>query len=305
MSAVYEGVVQIFRSVLLHPILFRGLRRFMQTWVFRFMEGIFRKNMQDSEIHDLQLKLVSLARELYGIGEISFTSAEYIGAPDGNSWIPKEGRGWQALIECFADDPEFFVRISREISQGYQIVVSRYGLEYPDFSHDIFAEGRQWVFGSLLKWSGPIVEKGLLEYRDIAKIARDFERVMKESGYGFFEFAHGNVIGDHVYLSANKLPHLFGLRIVVRSGRGYYDFLRALDWLILKTDNEIADFHKIVSWMKQYLDLERFDWEEVKLVFALRCIGILGWDMLHRGDRGVGDTKKKIEILLRLIRREY
>lgn len=55
--------------------------------------------------------------------------------------------------------------------------------------------------------------------------------------------------------------------------------------------------------MKKYLG--QHNWEEVKLVFALRCIGILGWDMLHRGDFGKGDVEKKKEVLLKFIRREY
>lgn len=253
----------------------------------------------------MQRDLVGITQALRRAGEISFTSVLSVGAPDGNSWVPKNDFPGHFLIEEFDRYSEKSIGIIWSISRGYSEVVDVYTAGASGYRCDTLAEGQRWIAESLLKWSGPIVTAGLMTYEDMRRIMVEFEEVVRKRGYSFFDEVHGNVIGDHVYISQSGLPHLLGLRIVVRPGRGYYDFLRALDWFLLKTDNTVMDFDRTVSWMKQYLDPERFDWAEVKLVFALRCIGILGWDMLHRGDKGAGDTKKKIEILLRFIRREY
>jgi hypothetical protein len=122
--------------------------------------------------------------------------------------------------------------------------------------------GKAWVFGSLLKWSGSLVESGDLHHREVVGLTEEFEKVIERKREDFFGFFHGNVIGDHLLLDAFRTPYLFGMRIVLRPGNGYYDFLRALDWLILKTPTHEKTFDDVVGWMRTYLLGE--DWEEVK-----------------------------------------
>jgi hypothetical protein len=56
--------------------------------------------------------------------------------------------------------------------------------------------------------------------------------------------------------------------------------------------------------MKQYL--ANFSEMEIKLVFAFRNIGILGWDMIHcKAEDGKENFERKKQLALKFIRREY
>ncbi len=63
-------------------------------------------------------------------------------------------------------------------------------------------------------------------------------------------------------------------------------------------------FVLISRWIKQYLS--DFNEAEVRLVFAFRNIGILGWDILHHNvEYAAGDLKTKKQMMLKFIKREY
>jgi len=289
-----------FLTVILKSnLLFFGFRIFLKT--LRSMEEKIRLQKGNTIIVDLQGKLVPLVQELHRSNEICFTSVPAVGSEDGNNWRPESKLEGQWVYEKFQEEPDFVIETSRRVADDYQKVTAR----AEAFSSSLVdvEEGRKWVFGSLLKWSGPIVETGYLDHREVMQLTEDFERVIKQKGKGFFGYAHGNTIGDHIFIGNNGTVYLFGMRIVLRPGKGYYDFLRALDWLLLKTPNDERTVELFIGWMKSNLSGE--NWDDVKLVFALRCIGILGWDMLHRGDEGSSDFSRKKDILLRFIRREY
>lgn len=267
------------------------------------MEDNIRQKKFNEQAIALQGELIPIVSEMLENGKICFSSTPVAGDSEGNYWKPISDIKGDYIYKSFNEKPEWVIETSKKIADDYQKVISEYFKRNPEESIDIFGTGKEHLFGKLLMWGGSIVEEGLMNHQKIVEIAKAFKNAIERKGENFFDYAHGNVIGDHIFIGEDKILYLLGMRIVSRPGKGYYDFLRSLDWLLLKTDNEIIDFDRTVGWMKQYL--QQYDWEEVKLVFSLRCMGILGWDMLHRGDFGKGDFEKKKNLLLKFIRREY
>lgn len=266
------------------------------------MEKVIRQKRVNEEIDELQNDLILLVKRMHKGKKICFTSVPYRGAPGGNHWKPAEDIKGDYIFNHLGRNSDWVVSTSKKIADDYEDVALAY-VNSTEMNSNLLEDGKNWLFGVLLKWSGSIVEKGLMSHEEVVELAEAFEEVIEKKGEDFFGYAHGNIIGDHIYVGEDKTLYLLGMRIIPRPGRGYYDFLRALDWIILKTDSKKVNFNRIVGWMKQYLG--EYEWEEVKLVFALRCIGILGWDMLYRGDYGKGDFEIKKELLLKFVRRDY
>jgi len=287
--------------------LFRNEKIFLKSRRFidklRSMEQNIRQSRVNTDIVYWQERLLPIVKMLYDQGEINFTSVAAQGAPGGNSWEPIEPIDGQWLYEIMETDPDRFARISDRVATDYQRVIEAYLRAHPEEMPDVIATGSNWTFGSLFKWGGSLVEEGYLSHREIVRLADAFEAFFHENGKDAFGLFHGNIIGDHIFLGKDEKIYLFGMRIVVRPGKGIYDVLRGYDWAMLKADNERIGLDCVRGWMDRYL--RSCDREAVKLIFALRAVGILGWDMLHRGDLGGGDSEVKRELLLRIIRREY
>lgn len=292
---------QLLAAILKSKLLFCGFHILLK--IAKSMEEKVRLQKGNTAIIDLQEKLISLVQKLFRSREICFTAVPAVGNKGGNNWksVSKLEGLW--VYQKFQDDPEFAIETSRCVARDYQRVIAQTKTEGVSSRKIDVEEGKKWVFGSLLKWSGPIVEAGYLNHKQVAELTKDFEEAIEQKGDEFFGYAHGNIIGDHILIGNDGTIYLFGMRIVLRPGKGYYDFLRALDWFLLNTPSDEKTFELFTVWMKSSLKEE--GWEEVKLVFALRCIGILGWDILHRGDEGEGEFAQKREALLRFIDRKY
>lgn len=264
------------------------------------LKMIFRSGKKtDGKVGSLQGMLVPLIRKMRADGEIRFTSDWYRGAPGGEYWRLISRTGGEYLYDPFRRNPDIAIRLAHAVCIDYQKVVDRCrGSAVIDSD-----KACDWLWGSLAKWSVPIVRTGLMSREEIVGLAEEFKSAMARKGDGFFGWAHGNVIGNHVFIGSDQEIYLLGMRIVPRPGRGYYDFLRALDWFFLHSSGNDAAFRRTASWIGEYLG--DFDKDEVKLVFALRCIGILGWDMLHLGAGTTADMKTKTRNLLRFIRQEW
>lgn len=261
------------------------------------------ENLNES-INELQNQLVPLVQKMYENDELSFTSIFYTADEGENFWRPKENICGKYLYEYYDNDSDWVVDISKQTAEDYKKVINEAVKEgIVKLENFEIEKSKQWLFESLDNWSKSLLASNLISNDVVEKIKSDFETIISTEGASFFSLAHGNIIGDHIFIDENNKIYLLGMRIVSRPGNGYYDLLRSLDWLILKTSNDEEKFEKTIDYMKKYL-LD-FDWEQIKLVFAFRCIGILGWDILYRGDIGTGDLKKKKEILLRFINREY
>ena len=194
------------------------------------------------------------------------------------------------------------MEISKKISDDYQKVLAEFLKR--ESARNLLEDGKKWLFSRLCTWSGPIIEAELIEFQQVKKLQEEFEKVIQKKGEKFFGWSHGNIIGDHIKISGSGDVYLFDLHIAPRAGRNYYDFLRALDFMFLKSENNQKIFRAIPKWMKKYLPGE--DWEEVKLVFAFRNIGILGWDTLfHKVGYVRGNMEEKKQLMLKFIRREY
>lgn len=274
-------------------LLFRFLIR-----IFRQMEESLRLKKGNRKIMESRNLLHAIVRGLYKQGEISFLAVPEQETLDGYNWTPERSIRGTWLLEILTEDPQRAIEMSFKIAEDYRKVVREYRLSLGLSEEVNLQEDRQWLFGSLLKWSGPIVEAGHLKHSDVSWITKTFEQFIDEQGVKAFGFAHGNIIGDCI-LVAEGGTFLFGMQVVPRPGR-YYDFLRALDWFILKTPTDERTYEQVFEWIHTYIPEEYLD--EAFLVFGLRCIGILGWDMIHRGDLGEGDPRMKTEVLLRFIR---
>jgi len=158
------------------------------------------------------------------------------------------------------------------------------------------------AFSRLNIWSKPVVDAGLIDFSFVQQLKKEFLKVIAKKGENFFGWFHGNIIGDHIIVS-DKDIYLLDLNSVPRIGKGYYDFLRALNFMFLKVENEKQMVASILKWKKQYLS--EFDEDEVKLVFAFKNIGILGWDILYHNVEYVkGSFEAKKRLALRFIRQE-
>jgi len=268
----------------------------------KFLENV-NKNKEGESIIKFQNELIPIIGEMFRNKEISFATVEARSVEGGNFWEPIEKIEGKYLWEMFDNNIEWSIEISKKIENDYQKVINKYFELNPKIREDILRDGENWLGDKLLAWSKPIIREGLIGRQEIEKIKKDFKEVIKQKDKNFWGYFHGNIIGDHIYIGEDGINYLLGLNIVYRPGKGYYDFLRSLDWILLKVDNTNVNFECTVAWMKKYLG--KFDWEEIKLVFALRCIGILGQDMLNQEDLGKGDRVLKKEILLKFVRREY
>lgn len=223
--------------------------------------------------------------------------------------LVKQGEGWLLLKEVdgkylndfYTEKPDWCVEMSKKIADDYQKVIQE--LQKTQNLGNLLGEGQKWLFSRLNLWSKPIVDAGLIDFSLIQKLKEEFEDVISKKGEDFFTWVHGNIIGDHLIVSGEDI-YLLDLHAVPRAGRGYHDFLRALDFMFLKSEDEEKVFAAIPGWIKRYLS--EFDEDEVKLVFAFRNIGILGWDILkHKAEEGRENIERKKQLALKFIRRDY
>lgn len=277
-------------------------------------EGFFRRkktiarvrNVQDNRyvlktggIDPLQVALLQTAKRLESEGKLSFKVPAL--ARQGEGWILLEEVQGKSLNAFCDTDPDWYVAVSKRIADEYQLVLQE--LAQTRSFGDLLADGTEWFLSRLNLWSKPIIDAGLIDFSLVQKLRTDFERIIIEKGEGLFGWAHGNIIGDHIILSGDDV-YLLDLNVVPRAGRGYHDFLRALDFLLLKAENSEMVVTAIPGWIRKYAS--EFDEAEVKLVFAFRNIGILGWDILHHNVESVrGNLATKKESMLRFIRREW
>ena len=216
----------------------------------------------------------------------------------GRDYLVMEEIEGRSLNEFVDNDPEFVLEISKRIADDYQKVLR--SLAQKVKVGDLLNNGIRWTMGSILTWGGPIVEAGLLKYLDIKKVADRMEEIIDKKGKDFLGWAHGNIIGDHIIVNENVF-HLLDLAIKPRVGRGYYDWLRALDFAFLQTEDVENFARKIPQWLEKYLPTENR--QEVVLVFIERLLGILGWDILYHKVKYVkGDLKIKKREILKLIK---
>ncbi len=276
----------------------------VETFVFN---GKKIYKVKDKDGKSLVLKTSGIEKhqkELFGIAksmenELYFSVPEVVG--DGEGWLLMEDVGIDKkyLLDMYDNNPKEAIEIARKISDDYQKVVREFLKRKAHYN--ILENGRKWLFSRLLLWSSPLVEAQKISFDEVKSIGDEFEEVINKKGEDFFGWFHGNIMGDHIIISDKGRPYLLDLHIAPRAGRGYHDFLRSLDFMFLKSEKFEELFPVIVEEIESLS--ERYEYE-VKLVFAFRNIGILGWDVLKNGDSKGFDPKKQ-ELMLKFIKREY
>ncbi len=276
--------------------------RIVEKRFFRGKSGIARVEDSDGKkyilktegIEPQQAELFQIAKEMEK--ELCFKVPAII-KHDKEMILMEEIIG-DSLNEFINEIPDWVIEQSKRIADDYQKVIDR--LLTTEEIGDLRKDGEKWAMGSILTWGGPIVKAGLVQYDDIKNIADKMQSVINKKREEFFGWTHGNIIGDHIIVSGKDL-YLLDLNVVPRVGRGYYDFLRAIDFAFLKTSKTQEFYNKIPDWLDKYLSNENR--EEVKLVLANRAIGLLGWDILfHQVEYIKGDLEEKKKMLLEMIK---
>lgn len=276
-----------------------------EGWSFRGKKTVFkvtdssgtRLALKTGRIDPFQIRLFELAKEMES--QLCFKVPAIL--KSGDDWFLMEYIEGAPLNDFYVGKPDWCVRVSKEIVDSYQLLIAEMLRRQP--IGNLLDDGKKWLFSRLGLWSKPIVDAGLIDFSLVQELEREFRGVIAQKDETLFGWSHGNIIGDHILVSGNDL-YLFDLNIVPRAGRGYHDFLRALDFMFLKSSNEQEIFESIPRWVRQYLS--EFDENEVRLIFAFRFVGILGWDILHnRVEYVKGNLEKKKGFALRFIRREW
>lgn len=277
----------------------------VKTEFFRKKKTIFRVKdakgrkfiLKTGRIEPFQIKLLETAKAIEN--ELSFKVPTL--TRQGEGWILLEEIKGKLLNDFYEGKPDWCVDISKRIADDYQLVIQE--IQKSQNFGDLLAEGEKWLYSRLNLWSKPIIDAKLIDFSLIQQLKSEFKEVINQKGENFFGWVHGNVIGDHLLVSGDDI-YLLDLNAVPRAGKGYHDFLRALDFMLLEAQDDERIFTSIPRWMKQYLF--EFDKEEIRLVFAFRGIGILGWDILHhKVEYAKGDLEKKKQLILKFIKREY
>lgn len=254
--------------------------------------------LKTGKIDPFQAILLKTAKAIEG--KLSFKVPAL--ARQGEGWMLLEEVQGKLLNEYFSDKPDWCVEVSKKIADDYQLVMQE--IQKNQNLGNLLSDGQEWLFSRLNLWGKPIVDAGMIDFPSIQTLKREFEQMISRKGKEFFGWAHGNIIGDHLIVSKRGEIYLLDLNAVPRAGRGYHDFLRALDFMFLKSADEEKVFASTPGWIRQHLS--GFDEEEVRLVFAFRNIGILGWDILHeKVEYAEGDLERKKQLALKFIKREY
>ncbi len=280
--------------------------KLLETFVFNGKEvyKVRNKNgksliLKTSGIEVHQEELLKIAKSMEN--ELCFSVPEFVASGEG--WILMEDVGINGayLLDIYDKDPKIAVDVTAKISEDYKKVVNKF-LENRS-PGNLLEDGKKWLFSRLLLWSSSLVEAEMISFEDVKKFGERFESIVDKKGESFFGWVHGNIMGDHIIIRDSR-PYLLDLSIVPRAGREYYDFLRALDFMFLKSERFEKLFPVIVKSIKEFSKNNDLDFEEMKLVFAFRNIGILGWDVLYSGDP-MGDNKRKQRLMLKFIKQEY
>jgi len=253
--------------------------------------------LKTGRIDPFQVKLLKSAKSIES--QLFFRVPAII--QQGTGWVLLEKVEGVFLNDFYDDKPDWCIEISKKVADSYQLVIQE--MQKTQSFGNLLEDGQEWLFSRLNMWSKPIVEAGLIDFSLVQQLKKEFEEVIAKKGGEFFNWSHGNIVGDHIIISGEHV-YLLDLSAVPRAGKDYYDFLRALDFMFLKAENGEQIFTSITKWIKQHLS--EFDEDEVKLVFAFRSIGVLGWDILHhKVEYTTGDLEAKKKLALKFIKRDY
>ncbi len=246
-----------------------------------------------------QVRLLALAQK-NETGKMKLPNLELVG----DDWFLMEAVVGVSLSSVLDTQPQTYLSRSLELADRYQQLLAMYHSAYG--KRPITATDRYWVFARLHDWGTPLVQERFLSSDRLQEIEQAWRALVAKYGDALFKHVHGNIHGDHVI---GNPEHLFVLDPVdwIRPcpfDAKIYDWLRALDWTLVKAQDPEAMFEVAQSMMRQ--KLKKYDPQEVKTFLSLRGLGCLGADILQQKDMPHADNDlARIKVLIQLINGDY
>ncbi|MBP7057471.1 hypothetical protein KBB08_03200 [Candidatus Gracilibacteria bacterium] len=246
-----------------------------------------------------QVRLLALAQKT-DTGRMKLPNLEAAG----DGWFLMEPVQGVPLSSVLDIQPQTYLTLSLELANKYQQLLAEYHRTYG--RRAISAAERAWVFQRLQDWGAPLVQERLLSPNRLKDIEKEWCKLVARYGDSLYKHVHGNIHGDHVIGNSN---HLYVLDAVdwIRPcpfEGAMYDWLRALDWTLVKAKDPQAMFEVALTMIRKKLRTK--DPQEVKTFLALRGIGCLGADILQQKDPPPEDNSlARVRVLIQLINGDY
>lgn len=161
-----------------------------------------------------------------------------------------------------------------------------------------------WMARMFHRWIRRIMERKLLTESEAYRIITTLFAVAEPDPQKFFDYNHGNIHGEHVIITPQGTPYLLDLTAEPRPGSAFYDHLRVLDFVLLEHPAPHQALPEIIARVQELK--QRYDPIAVQAVWAFRCIGLLGADILGSEKRtNAPDYSVREQIALAMIRGQY
>lgn len=161
-----------------------------------------------------------------------------------------------------------------------------------------------WLGRMFHRWVRLIIEKKLLTKKEAFEIMSTLFALAEQDPEQFFGYNHGNIHGEHIIISPQATPYLLDLTIEPRPGTSFYDHLRVLDFALLEHPDPSSALPEIVTKLKNLKN--QHNPIAVQAVWAFRCIGLLGADILGNSKRvAAPEYPVREQIALAMIRNQY
>lgn len=210
----------------------------------------------------------------------------------------------QELKQLYRTDFAHAITISKGICSDYQTFVAESQIDGTLPPNVDTEQAYGWMGRVFYTWIEQIMERDLLGRSEAFQLAETLFKIARKEPKSFFGFVHGNIHGEHVILDRYQQPYLLDLTAEPRPGAAFYDILRALDFALLEHPDPQAALPLIVKELK--LLKAQHDPAAVQAVWSLRCIGLLGVDMLNNQEKAnATDYPVREKIALAMIRGEY
>ncbi len=210
----------------------------------------------------------------------------------------------QELKEFYRDRLSEALTISEGICNDYQTFIKQCQTTGIIPSKPNIEVAYGWLGRMFHRWVRRIIEKKLLTKSEAFKIISTLFALADQNPDQFFGYNHGNIHGEHVIVTPQAEPYLLDLTIEPRPGTAFYDHLRVLDFILLEHPDPNHALPEIVTRLKALKD--QHDPVAVQAVWAFRCIGLLGADILGNTKRvAAPEYPVREQIALAMIRSQY
>lgn len=210
----------------------------------------------------------------------------------------------QELKTLYATDLPKALAISRAICDDYQELIRTGQAAGTLPQHVDIGYASRWLGRVFQSWIERIIQKDLLTTQEALALFNELFQLAIKNPQQFFGFTHGNIHGEHVILDHQERPHLLDLTIEPRPGAAIYDRLRVLDFILLEHPKPEEARPVIIEELREIK--KQYNPDIVEAVWSLRCIGLLGADILGNEKR-MKDPQYAIRerIALAMIRHQY